>query len=132
MASRVYHGMASLAAAMDDLDLAINSMLKAAAISREIGFAPGLAHSLFSLSYLFARLEQTEESRAALLESAEWFQIMEDEECLQIVKQRLRKLDLDPGEIEEPPAQMGWVKTYVTLVEGKVYCEYESPLARAS
>jgi hypothetical protein len=43
----------------------------------------------------------------------------------------MSQLDQNPAEMEEPPAQMGWVKTYVILIEGKVYCEYESPLAMA-
>ena len=129
LASRVHHGLATLSVEMGDLDQAIIAMRQAAAISREIGYAPGLAHSLFGLSYLYARSKQTDNARAALLESAEWFRVMEDQECLKIVEQRMRQLDQNPAEMEKPPAQMGWVKTYVTLVEGKVYCEYESPLA---
>ena len=132
LASRVYHGKASLFAELGELDQAIRVMHQAASISREIGYAPGLAHSLFGLSYLYARSQQTDNARAALVESAEWFQILEDQECLQAVKHRLRQLDENPAEMEEPPAQMGWVKTYVTLIEGKVYCEYESPLAKTT
>jgi len=28
------------------------------------------------------------------------------------------------------PTTMGWVESHVTLAEGKVYCEFESPMAR--
>lgn len=129
LASRVYHGMASLLAEMSELDQAILAMQQAVSISREIGIIPGLAHSLFALSYLFARTQQLDKARAALIESADGFKIMEDEACLQTVQQRLRQLEEDPAEMEEPPAQTGWVKSYISLVEGKVYCEYESPLA---
>jgi predicted ATPase len=92
LASRVYHELATLSVEMGDLDQAIIAMQQAAAISREIGYAPGLAHSLFGLSYLYARSQQTDNARAALLESADWFRVMEDQECLQIVEQRIRQL----------------------------------------
>ena len=119
-------------AEMGDLDRAIIAMQQASAISREIGYAPALAHSLFGLSYLYTRLQQSDNARTALVESGDWFRLMEDQDCLQTVTDRLQKLDANPDEMEEPPAKMGWVKTYVTLIEGKVYCEYESPLARAA
>jgi len=132
MASRVYHGMATLMTEMGDLDQAIISMQQATAISRGIGYAPGLAHSLIGLSYLYTRAQQPDQSRVALVEAAEWFRLMEDQASLQTVTDFLRQLDENPNKVEEPPAQMGWIKTYVTLDEGKVYCEYESPMAWAT
>ena len=132
MASRVYHEMATLSIEMGDLEEAIADMQQAAEISREIGYAPGLAHTLIGLSYLFVRLQQTDEARSALMEAAANFRLMEDDANLQAVTERLHQLEGSPEGIEGSLAQMGWIRTYVTLVEGKVYCEFESPLAKAA
>ena len=114
-----------------ELDQALITMRQAAVISRESGYAAGLAHSLIGLSYLYTRLGQIDEARIALREAMEQLQMLEDKAGLQFVTDRMARLNDNPDEIEEPPSQMGWVRTYVTLGEGKVYCEYESPLARA-
>jgi tetratricopeptide (TPR) repeat protein len=129
--SRVYHEMGVMLAETGELDQALITMRQAAVISRESGYAAGLAHSLIGLSYLYTRLGQIDEARIALREAMEWLQMLEDKAGLQFVTDRMARLNDNPDEMEEPPSQMGWVRTYVTLGEGKVYCEYESPLARA-
>jgi len=132
LASRVYHEMSNLLLDLGELEQAVDAMEQAAAISREIGYAAGLAHSLTGLGYLFIRLQRKAEARATLHEAAEWFHLMEDQDNLQNITLGLRQLDNNPDVLEASLAQMGWVKTYVALVEGKVYCEFESPLARAT
>lgn len=130
MASRIHHEMAMLFTELGELEQAIGMMQQAVRTSREVGYASGLAHSLIGLSYLLAQLQQLDEARTALVEALEWLRLLEDETSIEVVNGRLQQLTNGTAPIEEPPAQMGWVKSYVTLVEGKVYCEFESPLAR--
>ncbi len=92
--------------------------------------ATGLAHSLVGFGYLYARQGQTKEALAALDESIEWFRLLEDQASLQFVSEGILQLN-NTNEFEQPPPHMSWVKTYVTLSEGKVFCEFESPMARA-
>jgi tetratricopeptide (TPR) repeat protein len=129
MLSRTHHETATLLAAMERWEEAAQSMHQAAAISREIGYATGAAHSLVGLGYLLSRQGDSKGSRAALLEAVHWFGMLEDAASSQYLTERLAQLD-SGTELDEPPTQMGWVKTFVTLSEGKVYCEFESPLAQ--
>jgi hypothetical protein len=59
-----------------------------------------------------------------------WLRLMEDQARLAQAERMLRGLEeqgtLPDGEL---PAALGWVKTHVALAEGKVYCEFESPMA---
>lgn len=132
MTSRVHHALASLTAENGDTDIALGHLQRAVEISQEIGYAPGVAHSLTGLSYLYARSHQPDAARAVLQDALYWFQLMEDQAGIEVVSTRLKQLEDDPDSIIEPPSQMGWVKTHVTLSEGKVYCEFESPSARGN
>ena len=104
LVSRVYHEMGTLRDQMGDMDQAIAAMKQAAAISREAGYAPGLAHSLVGLSYLYTRLQQTKKAHSALVEALQWFRIIEDQACIHIVDHRLRQLEDNPA-LNETPRQ---------------------------
>jgi DNA-binding SARP family transcriptional activator/predicted ATPase len=126
--SRVHHETATLLTELGDLESAFNAMHQAVDVSRESGYTTGLAHSLVGLAYLHTRQGKSEEARIAFKEAIECFKLLEDGASLEYVSKTIKELDVK-YEIEQPPPNLGWVKTYVTLNEGKVYCEFESPLA---
>ncbi|MCA9948528.1 MAG: AAA family ATPase [Anaerolineales bacterium] len=129
--SRVYHEMATMFSNAGDNEQALSAMQHASAISREAGYAIGLAHSLVGLTYLHLNQDHFEEAREALIEAMEWFRLLEDDDGISYITNYLARVKPGSAVIEEPPARLGWVKTYVTLGEGKIYCEFESPLATA-
>ncbi len=122
MASRVYHALANLQRDLGHPDAAREQMVQAVAVSREIGYGPGIAHGLVTLSALEAENGHPEAAEQHLAEARTWLSLTENE---------------TPAETEEAPAaagaflpiRVGWVKSHVTLPEGKVYCAFESPLA---
>ena len=59
--------------------------IRTAAISRAIGYAPALAHSLIGSIFLCAQLGDHKGARAALEEAADCFRFMEDETSLQVI-----------------------------------------------
>ena len=132
MTSRVHHALASLVAQDGQSETALEHLQRAVAISQAIGFAPGMAHGLVGLSYLYARAHQPDAAREALHDALDRFQLMEDQVGVEVASTRLQQLEHDPASMAEPPSHLGWIKTHVTLNEGKVYCEFESPLARAN
>ena len=127
MSSRVHHALGTLYAQTGDLDSAIDSLQRAVDISDEIGYAPGLAHGLVGLSYLHTLQGQRDVARESLLDSLTWFELMTDHIGEDLVRTRLIQLEQESAEATEPPPQLGWIRTNVTLQEGKVYCEFESP-----
>ena len=132
MTSRVHHALASLIAQAGQSETALEHLQRAVEISQAIGYAPGMAHGLVDLSYLYARTHQPDAAREALRDALYWFQLMEDQVWVEVVSRRRQQLDHDPASMDEPPSHLGWIKSHVTLNEGKVYCEFESPLARES
>ena len=127
MRSRVYHALASLNTEVGDLTCALDNLQQAVTISEGIGYAAGVAHSLFGLSYLYTLLAQPDAAREVLQDALVWFDLMEDQEGAGLVSAKLEQLETDPGHAGQPPENVSWIRTHVTLQEGKVYCEFESP-----
>jgi len=131
MASRVHHALAGVHWARGALDLSLDHMEQAVDISREIGYGPGIAHGLVTLSDLQAQGSRLDLARQHLEEAITWLHLTEDEPGLAQAQARLRALD--EGTFVDTTlvaGQGGWVKGHVALAEGKVYCTFESPLAR--
>jgi len=98
-------------------------------ISREIGYGSGIAHDLIALSTLSAQRDEAATACEYLQEAITWLRLIEDQAGLDEAQARLQALKKGTLEALDPPAEMGWVKDHVTLTEGKVYCEFESPMA---
>ena len=123
MASRVHHALANLHRDLAHPDAAIDHMAQAVAISREIGYGPGIAHGLVTLSALEAQNGRPEAAEQHLAEARTWLSLTEAEaEGAAAFPPNAAAPDL--------PIRAGWVKSHVTLPEGKVYCAFESPMAR--
>jgi tetratricopeptide (TPR) repeat protein len=133
MASRAHHALASLHWEAGAPALALEHLGRALDISREIGYGPGVAHGLLALGHFEARGGSLDAARQHLQEALTWLRLMEDQAGLAQAESMLRRLEeqgsLPDGEL---PATLGWVKTHVALAEGKVYCEFESPMALSS
>jgi len=63
-------------------------------------------------------------------ESLTWLRLMEDQVSLGEARNRLQALEKGAPHVMEPPTTLGWFKAHVAVAEGKVYCEFESPMAR--
>ena len=130
MTSRVHHTLASLHWDSGVLDQALDHMEQALSISREIGYSPGLAHALIALSYLRAQRGEADAAHELLQDALIWLRLTEDQTGLAEAQARLQALKQGIVTSVKPPATLGWVKAHVALAEGKVYCEFESPMAR--
>jgi tetratricopeptide (TPR) repeat protein len=130
MASRAHHALAGLHWEAGASAPALEHLGRALDISREIGYGPGIAHGLLALGHFEARGGSLDAARQHLEEAMTWLRLMEDQARLAQAESMLRGLEeqgtLPDGEL---PAALGWVKTHVALAEGKVYCEFESPMA---
>jgi tetratricopeptide (TPR) repeat protein len=130
MASRVHHALASLHWEAGALDQALEHIQQALAISQEIGYGPGIAHGLIALSDIQARRGDVHAAREHLQEAMTWLRLTEDQAGLSQAQTRLGALEKGgPHELDASTAK-SWVKSHVTLTEGKVYCEFESPIAQ--
>ena len=131
MASRVHHALAGIHWERGAPDRSLDHMERAVGISREIGYGPGIAHGLVTLSNLQAQGNHLEVARQQLEEAITWLQLTEDRSGLAQAQARLRALEQGtPAETALFADQSGWVKSHVDLAEGKVYCTFESPLVR--
>jgi tetratricopeptide (TPR) repeat protein len=130
MASRVHHALASVYLERGDSKQALDHMRQAVDISREIGHGQGIAHSLVMLSDLQSREGRLEVARQHLEEAIIWLRLTEDQAGLDQAQVRLHALE--QGVIEEDLLPISWIRTHVALAEGKVYCAFESPVARCS
>jgi tetratricopeptide (TPR) repeat protein len=131
MASRVHHALAGVHWERGATEQALDHMERAVAISREIGYGPGIGHGLVTLSNLQAQGNHLEVARQQLEEAITWLQLIEDKPGLAQAEAGLRILE--QGRVAETTlfaTQSGGVKSHVDLAEGKVYCTFESPLAR--
>jgi hypothetical protein len=130
MTSRVHHALAGLRREVGALDQALDHMRQALSISQEIGYGPGIAHGLIALSDIQTRRGEWDVAREHLQEAMTWLRLVEDQAGLAQAQTRLRALERgSPKAMDSPPAK-GWVRSHVALAEGKVYCEFESPMAR--
>jgi tetratricopeptide (TPR) repeat protein len=128
MESRIYHTLANLYWASRDHQQAIESIQQAIQVSEETGYGPGIAHGLLTLSYFYAQRNETEACRKQLNEALTWLQLIEDHQSLANTQSQL--LALEEGDLSQIslPETTYWFKSHVILAEGKVYCEFESPV----
>lgn len=130
MISRAHHSLASLQWEVGEARQALDHMNQALVISREVGYGPGIAHGLITLSYLQAQENEIDLAKEHLREALTWLRLMEDRVGLAEARNRLQALEEAAPQVMEPPTNLGWFKAHVAVAEGKVYCEFESPMAR--
>jgi tetratricopeptide (TPR) repeat protein len=131
MASRTHHALAGLHWEAGASAPALEHLGRALDISQEIGYGPGIAHGLLALGHFEARDGRLDAARQHLQEAMTWLRLMEDQARLAQAESMLHGLEqgTPPDRLAELPAALGWIKTHVALAEGKVYCEFESPMA---
>lgn len=128
MHSRVLHALSMQAAADGALDVSVDFMRRAIEIDRAIGYAHALGHDLIDLSNLHLRMGEVAQARVDLIEAQVWFEFNDDVESLESTRARLHELDTQGALCSPAKGPRGGVKSHVSLGEGKVYCEFESPL----
>lgn len=130
MHARVLQARSALHADEGELDLAIDCMSRAIAVDRAIGYAHALGHDLLDLSNLYLQTAQVAQARVAILEALVWFGFNDDADALRLTRARLLALDTQgAAAVLASNGRIG-IKSHLALGEGKVYCEFESPLAR--
>jgi tetratricopeptide (TPR) repeat protein len=131
MASRVHHALAGVYWERSRPNQSREHLERAVAISRKIGYGPGIGHGLVTLSHLYAQQGDPDAARKHLTEALSWLDLTEDTPGRAQAEAQLQALE--QGTLAETPPfseQAGWVKGHVTMAEGKVYCTFESPLAQ--
>lgn len=131
MQSRVLHALAMLHATDGALDAAVDQMRRVIEIDRAIGYGHALGHDLIDLSNLHLRAGEVSQARVALLEAMVWFGFADDDDAIASTQARLAVLDADGAAAVLSMDTRGGVKSHLSLGEGKVYCEFESPLGQA-
>ena len=127
MQARALHALAMQCAEAADSEAALRLMQRAVEIDRAIGYAHALGHDLLDLSHIHWLRGERIEAHAALQEALVWFRYTEDHEALASAGARLRGMESGDS-VAAVPRQ--WIKSHLPLGEGKVYCEFESPLGR--
>ena len=130
MHSRVLHALALHSAAEGGLDAAVNFTRRAIEVDRAIGYAHALGHDLVDLSDLLLQMGEIAQARVALLEALVWFGFNDNHAALESTRARLVDLDTSGAAAVRPLAARGGVKSHLALGEGKVYCEFESPVGQ--
>jgi DNA-binding SARP family transcriptional activator/tetratricopeptide (TPR) repeat protein len=130
MLSRVHHTLAGLQWEIGVPDQALAHLQHALGISREIGYGPGIAYGLIALGHFYGQQSERHTARQHFEEAITWLQLTEDQVGLAETQARLDALEQDTLAGIDRPTTVGWVKSHVALAEGKVYCEFESPMAR--
>ena len=130
MQSRVYHALATLHWETGNHNAAFRYLIDAVDMSIEIGYSMGAAHSLLLLSVYYCQQGDLSQARARMEEAIEWLQLSEDTRQLNTANIWLRALDDGRVEAIELPTNMQAIRSHVKVPEGKIYCEFESPLAR--
>lgn len=130
MHSRALHALAMQDAAQGELDTALAHMRRAIEVDRAIGYAHALGHDLVELSAIHRLRGEIAQARVALQEALVWFGFTEDAEALASTRSALAELDVAGGAAPVQPALRRGVKSHLPLIEGKVYCVFESPAGR--
>lgn len=130
MTSRVHHTLAGLQSELGRREQAHHHMQQALDISRHIGYGPGIAHGLIGLGHLQARRGNLDLAGQHLQEAITWLQQIEDQVGLTQAQAQLQALEQGIAPRMGPATTQGWVKAHIALAEGKVYCEFESPMAQ--
>lgn len=128
MHSRVLHALSMQHAAQGGLDAALGLMQRAIELDRAIGYAHALGHDLIEISNLHLLRDEIAEARVAMQEALVWYGFTEDSDALASTRARLVELDANGAALALPMAARGGVKSHLSLGEGKVYCEFESPI----
>lgn len=129
MLSRVHHTLASLQWEMGMSDQALAHIQQALSISREIDYGPGIAYGLIALGHFHAQQGERHTARQHFEEAITWLQLTEDQVGLTETQARLDALEQGSPTSIDHLTTLEWIKSHVALAEGKVYCEFESPLA---
>lgn len=128
MQSRALHALAVHARAQGRLDDAMRFMQQAVDVDRAINYAHALRHDLVELAAIHMMRAERAQALAALHEAIAWCGFTGDDAAMESVRAWL-----DAAEAGLPPPMpahpVHGVRSHVPLPEGKVYCEFESPLA---
>lgn len=130
MHSRALHALAMQQADRGALDLAFALLHRAIEVDRSIGYAHALGHDLVDIAQLHLIRSEWAEARVALQEAMVWFGYTEDTDALDSTRKLLADLDANGGRPTLRNAMRRGVKSHLPLSEGKVYCEFESPMGR--
>lgn len=130
MHSRVLHALSMQHASQGALDTALDFMRRAIDVDRANGYAHALGHDLIDISNLHLLRGEFAEARVAMQEALVWYGFTEDSDALASTRGRLVELDSNGAALVRPFGLRGGVKSHVSLGEGKVYCEFESPISR--
>jgi hypothetical protein len=131
MQSRALQALAIQSRTQGSLDDALDFIRRAIHVDRSIHYAHALSHDFVELCAVHLLLNEREAARDALKEALDWCEFTQDHEAVASARRWL--VELDAGQM---PAlgiadRPGGVKSHMPLPEGKVYCEFESPLATA-
>ena len=129
MQSRALQALAIQARTQGAFRKALCFMQSAIEIDRAINYAHGLSHDLVELCAIHLALGEADASRDALQEALSWCEFTGDELAIESTRGWLNDLDSGRAPALVVSDRPGWVKSHVSLPEGKVYCEFESPLA---
>jgi DNA-binding SARP family transcriptional activator len=130
MHSRVLHALAMQHADQCELDEALALMRRAIEVDRSIGYAHALGHDLVDVARLHRLRGELAECRVALQEALVWFGYTEDADALHSTRNQLADLDATGSTPSPQDSMRRSVKSHLPLSEGKVYCEFESPMGR--
>ncbi len=127
--SRVSHAIAILHWEMQQGEAALQAIHEAVEISRVTGYLPGIAYGLVAQGYMEFQLDQREAAHQHLQAALLTLHLMGDEEGIGEVQKQLERLANGSLDLPEPSAVMNWIRSHIVLSEGKVYCEFELPIA---
>lgn len=130
MYSRALHALAMQQVTQGDLGTAVDFMRRAIEVDRSIGYAHALGHDLLDLSHIRVLRGELAEARVALQEALVWFGFTQDADALTSTHARLIELDSNVSTALLASIPRHGVKSHLALSEGKVYCEFESPVRR--
>lgn len=131
MEGRVHHELAGLYWDEGDTGAALAELGEALRLSREVGYGPGVAYGLLSRSQIEGSTGDSAAARASVAEALELFQLLEDAEGRALAVEQAGALDRLHHHGRTAIAGTSRVVSHVAAAEGKVYCTFTSPLARA-
>jgi len=131
MHSRALHALAIQHAADGGLETALAFMRRAIEVDRAIGYAHALGHDLVDFAHIHLLRCEIAEARVALQEALVWFGFTKDADALASTRAQLVELDKNGGAKPPQSTFRRGVKSHLPLSEGKVYCEFESPVRQS-